>query len=59
MKRLFKKIFKKESQLKYIIAEYQPIETNPLRTDSEITEHNLDKPANIDQMQIDKIYQSL
>jgi len=59
MKRLFKRLFKKEPQLNYIIAEYQPIETNLLKTDAIFTEYNLDEPVKSDQMQIDKIYQSI
>jgi len=55
MKRLIKQIFKKEPQLNYIIAEYQPIETNPLKTDVKIKEHNFNKPINIKKKKMDKI----
>lgn len=59
MKRLFKRLFKKEPQLNYIIAEYHPIEMNLLKTDAGFIEYDLDEPVKSDQMQIDKIYQSL
>jgi len=55
MKRLIKKIFKLEPQLNYIIAEYQPIETNHLKTDVKIKEGNLNKPININKKKMDKI----
>lgn len=58
MKSLFERLFKKESQFSYIIAEYQPVKTNRLRTDVTITEYQLDAVAEKDEMDIDKIYQN-
>jgi hypothetical protein len=55
MKRLIQKILKKEPQLDYIIAEYQPTEINPHKTEIKIKESNFDKPINIDKKKIDKI----
>lgn len=59
MKNLFNKIFKKEPQFNYIIAEYQP-----MKVDSQITrarasaaEYDIEAPENSDEMEIDKIYQ--
>ena len=58
MKSLFERLFKKESQFSYVIAEYQPVKTNRLRTDVTITEYQLDSVAEKDEMDIDKIYQN-
>ena len=57
MKKLFNKIFKKEPQFNYIIAEYQPmkVDTQFTRTSSE--EYETKAPTNTDEMQIDKLYQ--
>ena len=55
MKKLIKKIFKIEPQLDYIIAEYQPIETNHLKTDVKIKERYFKKPINIEKKKMDKI----
>ena len=55
MKRLIKKIFKTKPQLDYIIAEYQPIDTNHLKTDLKIKEHNFNKPININKKKVNKI----
>lgn len=59
MKNLIAKIFNKEPKLNYIIAEYQPMENNSLSTVANATEYDFEKPVEIDEMQIDKIYQSL
>ncbi len=59
MKNIFEKIFKKEPQLNYIIAEYQPIETSSPGTGVKMTEYDLNEPIEIDEMQIDKIYRCL
>ncbi|MDP1765282.1 MAG: hypothetical protein Q8K83_00115 [Methylotenera sp.] len=59
MKNLIAKIFNKEPKLNYIIAEYQPMEINSLSTVMNTTEYDVEEPAEIDEMQIDKIYQSL
>lgn len=60
MKSLFEKIFNKESQLKYIIAEYHPMEANspsiiPRTSNSGF---ELASATEIDDMQIDKIYRN-
>lgn len=57
MKKLLEKIFKKEPQLHYIIAAYQPLEVNMLGAGVKITEYDLNDLAESDEMQIDKIYQ--
>ncbi len=54
MKRLFERIFKKESQLNYIIAEYHPIEMNLPNTDARLAESTRNEPANIKEIQVDK-----
>ena len=58
MKSLFKRLFKKEPQFSYTIADYQPVRTNRLRTDVTVTEYQLDSTAEKDEMDIDKIYQN-
>ncbi len=57
MKNLFDKIFKKEPQFNYIIAEYQPTKINLATVDSSNSEYDVDAPASNDEMQIDRIYQ--
>ena len=58
MKSLFKRLFKKEPQFSYTIADYQPVRTNRLRTDVTVTEYQLDSTAEKDEMDIDRIYQN-
>lgn len=58
MKNLFDRLFKKEPEFSYVIAEYQPLKTNRLRTDVAITEYQLDPALEKDEMDIDKIYQN-
>ena len=58
MKSLFKRLFKKEPQFSYTIADYQPVRTNRLRTDVTVTEYQLDSATEKDEMDIDKIYQN-
>lgn len=55
MHRLFERIFKKEPQLNYIIAEYQPLEMNLLKTDARFTEYHFDEATDIEKMEIDKL----
>jgi len=59
MKNLFDKIFKKEPQLNYIIAEYQPLAVNSFSPAIKETEYDADELAEVDEMQIDKIYKRL
>jgi hypothetical protein len=58
MKSLFERLFKKEPQFSYTIADYQPIKTNRLRTDVTVTEYQVGSATEKDEMDIDKIYQS-
>ena len=58
MKSLFERLFKKEPQFSYTIADYQPVRTNRLRTDVTVTEYQLDSATEKDEMDIDKIYQN-
>ena len=58
MKSLFKRLFKKEPQFSYTIADYLPVRTNRLRTDVTVTEYQLDSATEKDEMDIDKIYQN-
>lgn len=55
MHRLFERIFKKEPQLNYIIAEYQPLEMNLLKTDARFIEYHIDDATDIEKMEIDKL----
>lgn len=57
MKSLINKIFKKEPQFNYIIAEYQPLNVNFQTTKAITTDYDIEVPANSDEMEIDKIYQ--
>ena len=57
MKRLFDKIFKKEPQFNYIIAEYQPIKSDKPIARANVVEDDVAVPENSDEMDIDKIYQ--
>ena len=58
MKSLFEKLFKKEPQVNYVIADYQPVRTSKLRTDVTVTEYQLESATEKDEMDIDKIYQN-
>ncbi len=58
MKSLFERLFKKEPQFSYTIADYQPVRANRLRTDVTVTEYQLDSVTEKDEMDIDKIYQN-
>jgi hypothetical protein len=55
MHRLFEKIFKKEPQLNYIIAEYQPLEINFLESDDRFTKYRFDEINDIEEMKVDKL----
>jgi hypothetical protein len=55
MHRLFEKIFKKEPQLNYIIAEYQPLEINFLESDDRFTKYRFDEITDIEEMKVDKL----
>jgi hypothetical protein len=57
MKNLFEKLFKKEPQFNYIIAEYQPLKSYEPETVVRSTEHDIDEPVASDEMEIDRIYQ--
>ncbi len=57
MKNLFDKLFKKEPQFNYIIAEYQPLKVDSYKTGAGAKEYDIEAPANSDEMEIDKIYQ--
>jgi hypothetical protein len=57
MKNLFEKLFKKEPQFNYVIAEYQPLTTSSPETIVRTTEHDIDEPVASDEMEIDRIYQ--
>lgn len=58
MKNLLDKIFKKEPQFNYIIAEYQPSRASLSKDEFTISEYDIDEALNYDEMDIDKIYQS-
>jgi hypothetical protein len=57
MKNLFDKIFKKEPQFNYIIAEYQPIKISLPKVDFSNSEYDVEEQISGDEMEIDKIYQ--
>ena len=57
MKKLFERLFKKEPEFDYIIAEYQPIKVNRSRSEFSLNEIDASRIEDSDDMQIDKIYQ--
>lgn len=59
MIKLIERFFKKEPEFNYTIAEYMPIKVNKLKTDVSVTEFDLSRPTETDEMQIDKIYNRL
>ena len=58
MKSLLEKLFKKEPQYDYTIADYQPVKLNSLKTDVIATEYQVEQLPEADEMDIDKIYQN-
>jgi hypothetical protein len=56
MKNLFNKIFKKEPQFNYIIAEYQPTK-GTIETNTKISEYDIESSSTNDEMEIDRLYQ--
>jgi hypothetical protein len=61
MKNLLEIIFKKDSQSNFMTNGYQSGKINALRVNPSAnnSEYDLDEPEDVDEMQIDKIYQSL
>jgi hypothetical protein len=57
MKNLFDKIFKKEPQFNYIIAEYQPTKIGLSIDVSSNSEYDVDEQVSGDEMEIDRLYQ--
>ena len=57
MKKLFERLFKKQPEFDYIIAEYQPIKVNRSRSEFSLNEFDSSRMEDSDDMQIDKIYQ--
>ncbi len=58
MKSLLERLFKKEPQYNYTIADYQPVKINSLKTDVAVTDYPLEQLPEADEMDIDKIYQN-
>ncbi|MES2637177.1 MAG: hypothetical protein V4605_07610 [Pseudomonadota bacterium] len=57
MIKLFERLFKKEPEFDYVIAEYQPLKANRMQLD--VTEYEVAKLQETDEMQIDKIHQRM
>jgi hypothetical protein len=57
MKNLLDKIFKKEPQFNYIIAEYQPTKFSLPMDVSSNSEYDVDEQVSGDEMEIDRLYQ--
>lgn len=57
MKKLFERLFKKEPEFDYIIAEYLPVKVDRVRSETDAAEYDICKLGESDDMQIDKIYQ--
>ena len=57
MKKLFERLFKKQPEFDYIIAEYQPIKVNRSRSEFSLNEFDASRIEDSDDIQIDKIYQ--
>lgn len=58
MKRLLERIFKKEPQLNYIIAEYHPVEMNLPAYDAGLIGSDCDETENIEAIEINKVERS-
>ena len=58
MKNLFNKIFNKEPQFDYVIAEYLPITVKSKKNPANVANYNIESPESRDEMAIDNIYQS-
>ncbi len=59
MKKLLERFLKKESELSYILPEYQPAPASLNKASANQNEYELDSVASdaeIDEMQIDRIY---
>lgn len=59
MKKILEILFKKETELNYILPEYQPTPLNLVTTQLGNTDYYIEEPnqgAEIDEMQIDRIY---
>ncbi len=59
MKKLFARLFKKEPEFDYVIAEYQPIQTDRKYLGDDATESGMHKSSETDEMQIDNIYKGM
>ena len=58
MKNLFDRLFRKQPEFSYTVAAYIPEKTNRLHRDIMLTEYQIEKPDESDEMVIDKIYQT-
>jgi hypothetical protein len=58
MKSLLNKIFKRQPQFNYIIAEYQPAKNISLKKEAMLAEYDIDESEIKDEMAIDRIYQN-
>lgn len=58
MKRLLDRIFKKEPQLNYIIAEYHPVEMNLPKYDAGLIGNDCDETESIEEIEINKVDKS-
>jgi hypothetical protein len=58
MKSLIERLFKKEPQYNYTIADYQPVRINSFKTEVTVKDYPLEQLPETDEMNIDRIYQS-
>lgn len=58
MKSIFEKLFKKQPEFSYTVAEYMPVKRNRFHTDVTVTEYQVERLTEADEMAIDKIYQN-
>ena len=58
MKRLLDRIFKKEPQLNYIIAEYHPVEMNLPSSDARLIGRDCDEAENVEAIEINTVEKS-
>ncbi len=61
MKKILEILFKKETELNYVLPKYQPAPLNlvtPQLGNTDYYVENLDQEAEVDEMQIDRIYRS-
>lgn len=58
MKNILARLFRKDPEIDYTIAEYLPVKVDRFHNEVNVTEYDFCKLIDSDEMHIDKIYQS-